>query len=110
MRGEERVRAGWKDGRSLRRHHAAGEACRRTHRADDQRSAEAERGQDEVRKQLADIERTTQDLLDRTIEATGPSVISLYEKRLEQQEREKIVLKERASKTRAPAGAFRGLY
>ncbi len=76
------------------------------HDAWSQRFAEAERGQDEVRKQLADIERTTQGLLDRIIEATSPSVISLYEKRLEQLEREKIVLKERASKTVLPQERF----
>lgn len=68
------------------------------HDAWSQRFAKAERGQEELTKQLADVERTTQGLLERIIEATSASVISLYEKRIEQLEREKIVLKERASK------------
>jgi site-specific DNA recombinase len=76
------------------------------HDAWNQRFFEAERGQDEVKKQLADIERTTQGLLDRIIEATSPSVIGLYEKRIEQLERDKVVLKERALKTELPQERF----
>jgi site-specific DNA recombinase len=47
------------------------------HDAWNQRFFEAERGRDELRNQLADIERTQQGLLDRIIEATSPSVIGL---------------------------------
>lgn len=72
------------------------------HDAWSQRFAKAERGQEELTKQLADVERTTQGLLERIIKATSASVISLYEKRIKQLEREKIVLKERTSKAALP--------
>ncbi len=61
---------------------------------------------DEAEKQLAEIERSTQSLVIRIIEATttntSPSVIRHYEKHIEQLEREKAVLKERTSKTVLP--------
>ena len=45
------------------------------HDAWNRRFSEAERGQDEVKRQLALIERTTQGLWDRLIGTTSPSVI-----------------------------------
>ena len=52
-----------------------------------------------LRKQLEDINRQLENMLDRIVEANSASVVSAYETRIEKLERDKIVLQERIAKS-----------
>ena len=57
-----------------------------------------------LRKQLEDINRQLESMLDRIVEANSASVVSAYETRIEKLERDKIVLQERIAKSIPPKG------
>lgn len=63
------------------------------------RRAEAQGAKDAVIRQVKDVEKQIEGLLDRLIEAASPSVVKAYESRIEKLEREKLLLAERASRT-----------
>ena len=65
---------------------------------------DAQATKDALVKQLQETERQMENLLDRIVEASSPSVVNAYEARIEKLEREKIVLSERAAKTVPPRG------
>lgn len=58
----------------------------------------------ELKRQLKEIDKKIEGLLDRIVDATSPSVISAYETRLAKLEREKIVLNEKVSGALPPKG------
>ncbi len=62
----------------------------------DMRLAEACNTKQAVARQIKDVEKQIESLLDRIIDASSPSVVSAYEGRIAKLEREKIVLAERA--------------
>ena len=57
-----------------------------------------------LRKQLKDLNRQLENMLDRIVEANSASVVSAYETRIEKLERDKIVLQERITKSIPPKG------
>ncbi len=64
--------------------------------------AHGEKG--ELEKQLKDVARQIESLLDRIVDSTSASVVSAYEARIEKLERQKIVLVERVETTVPPRG------
>jgi site-specific DNA recombinase len=70
------------------------------------RLAEACNAKQAVARQLKDVEKQIESLLDRIIDASSPSVVSAYEGRFAKLEREKIVLAERAERIVPPKGRF----
>lgn len=58
----------------------------------------------ELKRQLKEIDKKIEGLLDRIVDATSPSVISAYETRLAKLEREKIVLNEKVPEALPPKG------
>lgn len=56
------------------------------------------------------LDEKIESLLDRIVEATTPSVIKAYEKRIANLEREKLILEERASKTHKPQRSFEEMF
>ena len=65
---------------------------------------EARQEQSTLAAQIKDIEGQIEALLDRIVEATSPSVIQAYEKRIDKLEREKIKLDEQAAMKVPPKG------
>lgn len=61
----------------------------------DQRSARAGAVFSELKRETAKIDKQIEGLLERIIEASTPSVISAYEKRIAQMERKKLVIEEK---------------
>ena len=57
-----------------------------------------------LRRQLEDLNRQLESMLDRIVEANSASVVSAYETRIEKLERDKIVLQERIAKSVPPKG------
>ncbi len=76
----------------------------------DQRTAQAQAGLTALKRDVTKIERQIEGLLDRIIEASLPSVITAYEKRLAKLEREKLVSQEKLSKRAEPAHSFDHLF
>ncbi len=74
------------------------------HDAWDMRLAAAQNSKAAFAKQLGDVERQIESLLDRVVDASTPSVVSACETRIEKLERQKIVLSEKAAKTVPPKG------
>ena len=72
----------------------------------DMRLKEAHTAKDAIAKQLRDVERQIEGLLDRVLDATNPSLVSAYESRITKLEREKILLTEKAEKIIPPKGRF----
>ncbi|MET3600108.1 DNA invertase Pin-like site-specific DNA recombinase [Martelella mangrovi] len=70
----------------------------------DMRLAQAKARKDELQSQIGHTEDQMENLLDRIVETTNPTVIAAYEARITKLEREKIVLSERASKMLPPKG------
>lgn len=58
--------------------------------------SQSEQDQASLQKQNWDVEKQTQALLDRKVEASGESVLKAYEARIEKCERENLVLEERS--------------
>ena len=66
-----------------------------------------ERAQEQVKAlnaELARIDRQVSQLLERILDASLPSVISTYEQRIAQLEKEKIVIRERVESAATPKG------
>ena len=59
---------------------------------------------DALRKQLEDINRQLENMLDRIVEANSASVVNAYESRIEKLERDKLVLNDRITKSVPPKG------
>ncbi len=70
----------------------------------DMRLAISHGEKDELQRQLKEVDRQIESLLDRIVDATNASVVSAYEARIEKLEREKIVLAERVDTTVPPKG------
>ena len=70
----------------------------------DMRLAEAKGAKDELGRQLKAIEAQIDQLLDRVIEATNPSVVKRYESKIDELERQRIILNERREKILPPKG------
>ena len=70
----------------------------------DMRLAVAHGEKGELEKQLKDVDRQIESLLDRIVDATSASVVSAYEARIEKLERHKIVLAERVETSVPPRG------
>jgi site-specific DNA recombinase len=68
------------------------------------RLAHALASQETVKRQLKDVEKQIEGLLDRIVEAGSPSVVKAYETRIDKLEREKFVLAERATTIVPPKG------
>ena len=64
----------------------------------------AQNEKEALRKQLEDLNRQLESMLDRIVEANSASVVSAYETRIEKLERDKIVLQERIAKSIPPKG------
>lgn len=62
-----------------------------------QRLSQAKETQALVKKQLRDVEKQIEDVLDRIMDASSASIISAYEARLEKLERQRLVLTEKAA-------------
>lgn len=71
-------------------------------RLDDARSAKIE-----ITKQVKGVEKQIDGMLDRIVETDNASVIAAYEKRIENLERQKIVLNEKMGRTVPPKGRQR---
>ena len=76
----------------------------------DQRSAQAQAGLTALKRDVTKIEKQIDGLLDRIVEASLPSVITAYEKRLAKLEREKLVTQEKLAKKAEPAHSFDQLF
>ena len=63
-----------------------------------------------AKKELAKIERQTQQLLDRIVEATSPAVISAYEQRITDLEKSRIEIQEKLAKNAKPRHAFEEMF
>ena len=70
------------------------------------RLVEAHNAKETVSKQLKDVEKKIEDMLDRILDASSPSVVSAYEGRITKLEREKILLNEKAERIVPPKGRF----
>ena len=57
-----------------------------------------------LQKQIEDVNRQLENMLDRIVEANNASVVSAYESRIEKLEREKLVLNEKMVKSTLPKG------
>lgn len=66
------------------------------------RLSQFEQDQVSLQKQIVDVEKQSQALLDRIVEATNDSVIKAYETRIEKLEREKLILVERLENLAKP--------
>ena len=64
----------------------------------------AQNEKEALKKQLEDINRQLENMLDRIVEAKSASVVSAYETRIEKLERDKIVLQELIAKSIPPKG------
>ncbi|WP_152477087.1 recombinase zinc beta ribbon domain-containing protein [Roseovarius sp. THAF9] len=70
------------------------------------RLSEAESAKKALEKQCKDAEAQIEGLLDRIVDASSPTVVTAYEKRISKLEREKIRLTDRASRVVPPKGRF----
>lgn len=68
------------------------------------RLSEAQRDKDEVTRQLRDVEKQIEMLLERIIEAEHASVIKVYESKIAKLEREKLLLAEKVDRIVPPKG------
>ena len=66
----------------------------------------AKTAQSSAKQERRKLEKQVEGLLDRIVEASTPSVITAYEKRIAKLEREKLLLAEKASKTHQPLQSF----
>ena len=70
------------------------------------RLAEAHNAKETVTRQVRDVEKQMENLLDRIMSATSDSVVTAYEGRLAKLEREKLLLSERVDQIVPPKGRF----
>ncbi len=59
---------------------------------------------DALERQLGDVNRQLENMLDRIVEANSTSVVSTYETRIEKLERDKLVLNDKIAKSVPPKG------
>ncbi len=74
------------------------------------RAEQAQAGMVAMKREVVKIEKQIEGLLDRIVDASLPSVISAYEKRLAKLEREKLVTQEKLEKGPKPAHSFDELF
>lgn len=72
------------------------------------RLALAVKEKDALEKQLGEVNRQLENMLDRIVEANSASVVSAYESRIEKLERDKLVLNDRIAKSVPPKGRLEG--
>lgn len=65
---------------------------------------------EEVRRRIAEIEKQTAALLDRIIEASSQSVITRYEQRINELERERLVMAEKLETKARPRKSFEEMF
>lgn len=70
----------------------------------DMRLAEARNAKDALAGQLRDVEAQIESFLDRVLDASNPRVVKSYEDRIDELERQKIILSERKDKIVPPKG------
>ncbi len=73
------------------------------------RLAEARSAKDEMMRQLAEVEKQVEQMLDRIVEASAPSVVKKYEERIEKLDRQKILLQDKSAKLVPPKGRLEEL-
>ena len=76
----------------------------------DDRAGQAKAMQAALKRDLAKVEKGIEQLLDRLVEASSPSVISAYESRVAKLEREKLVLAEKLTEKAKPVRPFDELF
>ncbi|NDW47482.1 recombinase [Ruegeria sp. PrR005] len=76
----------------------------------DQRAEQAQAGMVSLKREVTKIEKQIDGLLHRIVEASMPSVISAYEKRLARLEQDKLVAQEKLGKTAEPSHSFDQLF
>ena len=76
----------------------------------DQRAEQAQAGMVSLKREVTKIEKQIDGLLDRIVDASMPSVVSAYEKRLARLEQDKLVAQEKLGKTAEPAHSFEQLF
>ncbi len=76
----------------------------------DQRLAQAQAGVTSLKRDIAKIEKQIDGLPDRIVEASVPSVVPAYEKRLAKLETEKLVAEEKLAKGVQPEHSFDELF
>ncbi len=76
----------------------------------DQRMTQAQAGVTSLKRDIAKIEKQIDGLLDRIVDATIPSVVAAYEKRLAKLETEKLVAEEKLAKGIHPKHSFDELF
>ncbi len=72
----------------------------------DQRYAQAGEMAARLKRELIKLDKQTEGFLDRIVEATNPSVITAYEKRIEKLDTEKRLIKEKLSQSARPTRSF----
>jgi hypothetical protein len=75
-----------------------------------QRQRQAEDWLDDLKKEIKIIDRQIDGLLDRIVEASTPSVISAYEKRIDEMEKRKLVIAEKLDQGARPAHTFEDMF
>ena len=63
-----------------------------------------------IQRDLAKLDQQIEGLLDRIVEATSPSVISAYEKRIAKLETQRLILEEKQATSGKPLGAFEDVF
>lgn len=76
----------------------------------DQMSEQAAATRDQVRRRMAEIEKQTAAFLDRIVEASSQPVIARYEQRINELERERLVLAEKLEAKAAPRKRFADVF
>ncbi len=76
----------------------------------DQRAEQAQAGMISLKRQVTKIEKQIDGLLDRIVDASMPSVVSAYEKRLARLEQDKLIGQEKLGKTAESTHSFEQLF
>ncbi len=76
----------------------------------DKRTAQADALKAELLKQVRAVDTRIATTLDRIMDSNSPTVIAAYEKRIEEMEREKLVLSEKATKNLKPRHSFEDIF
>ena len=76
----------------------------------DQFGAQTEAIKKQLTDDLAKVDKAIEGLLDRIVEASNPSVVGAYEKRIAKLERDKLVMTEKLENAGATHGGFREMF
>ncbi|MEQ9641747.1 MAG: recombinase family protein [Alphaproteobacteria bacterium] len=79
-------------------------------RAWDQQAEQAHAVRDQIRRRVADIEKQIATLLDNIVEATSRTVVARYEARINELERERLVMAEKLETEGAPKKSFEEMF